>query len=401
MLHARRPARSRALSAVLALAALGAAALTDAAPAAAQARAVYTVEGISVETTGESDLAAKESGVAQAKRRALRRLFDRITADGDANRLPSVEGDRLEFLIRDVTFDKEKFGGGNYIAELTIRFQRDAVQRLLRQADIPYAETASRRLVIVPVWRPGREAEAVLWGGRNPWHEAWLAAPAPEGLVPIAVPFGDLDDIAAIDAAAALAGDEEALDSLARVYGAGGAAVVTARPNPAGNGVRVTSTIRAEGWPSLPIAQTHPLGPAQGSAADKPADEAAGGEAASSAPDGGPAPERLLPAVEATIAALEDVWVRNHLLRFDRGATTITLDAPLNGLADYVALRRALEGAAPVESLALERMTVQEARFSVSFVGDVYQFENALVQAGLALEIAAGEWRVRRIAPDG
>ena len=58
-------------------------------------------------------------------------------------------------------------------------------RRLLRGAGIPFAETMSKPLVVVPVLRT--ENRTVLWEENNPWRAAWIKTASANGLVPLLV----------------------------------------------------------------------------------------------------------------------------------------------------------------------------------------------------------------------
>jgi len=385
LLSDRIARRAGRCAVALALAALAAAAL-PAAPAAGQDAGVYTVSGVAVDATGANDLAAKEAGVAEAKRAAFRRLYERLTIARDAERLPQLDADRLETLIRDVTFDEEKFGGGRYLADLTVRFQEEAVSRLMQREGIAYAKTRSRPLVVVPVYQ-SEGGPASLWSGANPWLDAWLAEPPPGGLVPLIAPLGDLGDIGAIDAQSALAGDSQALAALAARYDAGGAVVAHAREASAG-GLSVSIAASAPGWP--PVATVVGVDPPP---AESLAARAAEGEE----------PPTLQEATHADAVArvtqtLEEAWTRENLLRYDLGSTVLAMTAAIAGLNDLVAVERALEGAPPVRSATLIRTTITEAAFDVEYVGDIYQLQTALLQRGLTIALSedAASWTLRR-----
>jgi hypothetical protein len=343
----------------------------------AQSADVFTIGGIEIDTTGENDLDAKRTGVAEAKAQAFSDLIARLTLEGTQDQLAVPSPDRLEFLIRDVTFDQEKFGGGRYLAELTVRFQPEAVRDLLQREGIAFAETKSRPLAVVPILQQP-SGNSVLWGGANPWMAAWVEAPPAQGLVPVLAPIGDLDDIAAIDARMALGGDKGALGAYAGRYEAGGAVVAQAQPSGNGSAMTVSVMVSAPGWDPVSTVLS-----VQGGT----------GEEAETIYQRG---------VAAVIALLEEEWTRANLLRYDRAATVLAIRVPLAGLQDLVAVRGALEGAPPVKRVKLTRVTTGEADMDIEFVGDIYQLQTALVQGGLTLDLSddATSWLVRR-APGG
>ena len=352
----------------------------------AQDAGVYSVSGVEVDATGANDLAAKEAGVAEAKRMAFQRLYERLTIERDADRRPQLDADRLETLIRDVTYEQEKFGGGRYLADLTVRFQEDAVSRLLQREGIAYAGTRSRPLVVAPIYQPAG-GQPTLWSGTNPWLDAWLAEPPPGGLVPLIAPLGDLGDISAIDAEAALSGNAEALRALAARYDAGGVVVAHAR-EAAGGGLSVAIAVTAPGWPPVStVVGVEPPAPDALAARAEEGEEPPTAEEATRAD-----------AVARVTAALEEAWTRENLLRYDQGATVLAMTASLSSLADLVAVERALEGAPPVRRATLTRTTITEAAFDVEYVGDIYQLQTALLQRGLTIALSedSASWTLQR-----
>lgn len=360
--------------------------------AAGQGLDVFAVRGIDVDETAESDALAKDRGIAVAKQEALSRLFARLTMPEDAERLPSVGSERLEFLLRDVAIETEKFGGGRYLATLSVRFQADAVRDLLRRAGVAYVETASPRLLSVPMLRTA-EGD-ILWREGNPWLDAWAALEPTERMVMIVPPLGDLADMAAIDAPRAAAGDLTALSALAQRYGTAGAMVSTLALATTAEGMNkadVGVTIYGPGWGGRAFV---------GSYVETAALAA---EAAASETDPGLQELARLRLFLKDVAGqisdqLELAWKRDNLLRFDLGSRTIEVLAPLSGLGDWLAVRRGLAAAPPVSAVALDSLSIQEAKVALTFVGDEAKLAVALAQVGLDLAYSDEDatWTVTR-----
>src|SRR3546814_5337389 len=85
-----------------------------------------------------------------------------------------------------------------YLADLTFRFNPDQVRSLLRGAGVPFAETRSKPVVVLPVFGDSA-AGPTLWTGTNPWRDVWAQRRGDDGLVPLTVPLGDLGDLAAVE----------------------------------------------------------------------------------------------------------------------------------------------------------------------------------------------------------
>ncbi|MCK6451102.1 MAG: DUF2066 domain-containing protein, partial [Alphaproteobacteria bacterium] len=192
-----------------------------------QADDVFTVR-VPVDTTANTAANARAQALADGQRRALRRVFERIVLTEDMARLPRLNDRAIEGLVRALEVDKERTSAVRYLAELTIRLKPDEVRGLLQQAGLRFAETRSRPVLVLPVLREGDNA--LLWEETNRWRRVWAEMPAPDGLVPIIVPIGDLTDGETIDAAAALAGDEGKLAAIMQRYRAAAAIVAVAEP---------------------------------------------------------------------------------------------------------------------------------------------------------------------------
>ena len=205
------------------------------AQSAAGSEQVYTVAGVAVDVTAETAILARERALLDGQSEGLDRLFRRLTRRADHDRLPAVDERRATFMVRDFDISGEKTSSVRYLARLTYRFKRAEVRRELRAAGIPFAETASQPVLVLPVLR--RAASLNLWDEPNAWRSAWSALPPSDrGLVPLLVPFGDLSDIADISAEQAAAGSREQLGPIARRYGARDALVAIASLAPTLNG---------------------------------------------------------------------------------------------------------------------------------------------------------------------
>jgi hypothetical protein len=215
----------------------------------------FTVSGVAVDKTAQSAAAARADAIAEGQRLALQRLVKRLAAKQAADRI-SVTAARAAELVRDFDIAEEKSSGVRYIAKLNVRFKPDAVRAMLRAEGAAFAETASRPLVVVPVYEGG--GAPVLWDDANPWREAWNAKLPRDGLVPMALPAGDPSDMSTIKAEQARDGDSVKLRALAAKYNAGGTLVAVAKVDPSGE-VQVTGTrLGATGAPQTVVERFKP-----------------------------------------------------------------------------------------------------------------------------------------------
>lgn len=333
--------------------------------------AAFTVEGVAIDETADSAVAAKEAGLDNAKAEALSRMLQRLTLQESWDQLPTLPGDQIDSIIRTFSLADERFGGQRYLASLTVDFDPAAIRRLLEGAGIPYAETSSRPMLVLPVQRADG-APAILWDEGNSWLGAWAGRERTGGLVPFIIPLGDLSDVSAITAEEAIAGDTQALNRIATRYGAGGVIVSSVEIAPANDAenrlIDGVTVVYGPGWTADPIP---------------------GNYQASMAAD---LPSVLTRVANNVVDDLQERWKQQNLIAVDAGATALRLTVPLRDLGGWIDIRRRLERTAPVREVTVAELSTSAALIDVRYVGAIEQLQLALGQRGLMLE---------RSLPDG
>lgn len=333
-------------------------------PGAALAADAFAVRGIEVDVTAQAVAAAKEQAIAEAEKIGFRRLLERLTMPADHGRLP--QADALQY-VRDVAIEHERSSAVRYIASLTVRYNPQAVKKLLQGAGVKYAEPRPRPVVIVPVFRPIGTGRALLWDDPNPWRAAWLAQGS-GGLVPLAVPTGDIADVQSVPVDKALAGDSEALAGLGARFRTPDVLVMTAMVNGAANAVEVTAT----GMPGVmkPFdTRSYPIGEAGLDAV-------------------------LRHAAAEAAQTLDSAYKQSNLLSFDRAASMAVM-APLKGLEDWLAVRERLGRVTLVRRWEIVSLSREEAALMLHTVGEPEQVKSTLAAAGLLLDWNEGFWVMR------
>lgn len=354
------------------LAVLAAAFVLWAGAAAAQTPDVYEVKGVKVDETADTVSAARDKALADGHREAFRRLLERLTMKADRDRLPDLTDKGIEAYVKDFSVEGEKSSTTRYLASLDFRFKRDDVRRLLRDSGIPFAETLSKPLLVLPVYE---EAGAqLLWDTPNPWRAAWDAVPAADGLVPLVLPLGDLTDIATIGAEQAARGDTARLAAIAQRYGTGDTLVAHA----------VRAIDPRDGTLQLTITVAR-YGPAAGGQTLVRTFVAQAGETS----DG-----LLKRAATDIVAEVEDDWKRDNQLQFENRAV-LAVTIPITSLADWLKVRQRLSGMAVIRYTDLVLLSRSEARVNLHFVGTTDQLVLALAQADLSLTEGEEGWVLR------
>ena len=267
--------------------------------------------------------------------------------------------------MRDFSVANERTSTVRYLADLTFRFNGDEVRRLLRGNKVGFAETRGAPVVVLPVFQEG-DAEPRLWLDDNPWRDTWASRRGDDGLVPMVVPLGDLSDIAAIDAPRAQRADPEALRAIAALYGTEEVLVAEAAmsgdPENGSAVLQVVSRQFRDGVSSVTLR-------------DKLLQV-----------DGEPMGGFLERAARRIDSAVQQAWKRQNVLQFGN-QRSIHVFVPLEGLDDWLNVRRRLHGVAAIQQSDLATLTRSEARLDISFVGDEQRLSRALERRDLYLSL--------------
>ena len=330
---------------------------------------LYTVENVEVDATAGSATAAREQGLNQAHVTAFDRMVERLVLRSELNQMPDLSADRIANLLRDFEVFNERTSNVRYLADVTFRFRPDSIRQFLKDNGIPFAETRSKPVVVLPIWGEGEDA--VLWDNPNPWREAWADRAEQTGLVPLVVPLGDLGDLRAVSAAEALDGDRAALKTIAARYGAEDVLVTQGRL--AGDPEAFTGSMQVVtsriGTPEMERTLVDNV--------QQQRDE--------------PLSKMLARAADRVARDVEETWKRANLLDFQQ-RNRLQVEVPIDGLERWVTVRERLDGVARIERYGVTAMTRRLARLEMTYYGERRQLALALRQSDLVLE---------RVNPDG
>ncbi|MGE4062976.1 MAG: DUF2066 domain-containing protein [Rhodospirillaceae bacterium] len=328
---------------------------------------VYVAESVPVDVTAGSVGEARERGLTQGRIAAYRRILERIVAREDLPNVPQQNAEQIIEMVREFSIANERSSAVRYLAELTVRFNPNAIRQLLRGAGIPFTETVSRPLVVVPVMNTGGSAS--LWG--SVWHDTWARSEADGGLLPLIVPPNGAEETALVTAAQASSLDTGALLALADRYKAAGVLVVSATVE--GNGpVGMTLTeIRSDAEP-VEFSITH---------------SGSGGQAA---------PEVLAGAVQTAVTAAADSWRRRNRVSFGV-KNQMTALVPVTDLKDWLSIRGRLANVALVDQVDVQAMTRDRVQVTIHFAGEEEQLRLAMGQHNLSFTQQNGVWVLENI----
>ena len=352
----------------------------------AQGEGVFTVARVPIDAEAASSAEARELAIAAGQRAALEILLQRLTVEGTT--LPAPPDDFIAVMVAGFEIGGELVSPTRYRASLTVDFDPTEVRRLLRVSGVAYAETASKPVLVVAVQRdPGGTK---LWEDGNRWRRAWEERPPHGGLVPILLPLGDIIDLGTVDAARALAADEEALAALGALYGTSEVAVAVA------------------GF-SGSAAVAKPSAPAGTGAAGADGEASAAGRALTLslrriAGDGSQAIQKTLigradeterallrRGTDRIVTLLEDGWKAANLIRYGEDHA-LQATVPIASLGEWVSIQQRLAALAMVASVEIDSLSLHEGRLTLRYHGTADQLRLALDQNELILEPLADEW---------
>jgi hypothetical protein len=338
--------------------------------------ATYRITDVGVDVTADSAAHARDQAILQAQRTAFDELTARLGIEGKA---PKPDDDALAGLVQAFEVQDEHISALRYIGTMTVQFKPAATRAYLGKSGSAFSEIRSRPLVILPL--VNKDGRAILWEEGTPWHAAWDDAQKQTGLVPLVVPAGDLDDIAVIGAADALAGKTEALQALMKKYQAGGAVVATLNlpqdpPDPK-QALRVDVTrYDGAGKGGDPVHFTLPPIGDKGSA-DAKAYAAV-----------------LADGVRQVRSEIEKNW-RQASKNLKGPAEHLPVLVPIDSLAQWNAIKTKLGSVFGVTRVNVIALARDAAHIELEFHGDVPSLQSALTDQSLTLEQTPNGWVLR------
>jgi Uncharacterized protein conserved in bacteria (DUF2066) len=324
----------------------------------------YTIGGVDVDVTAADAIQARQQGIREAQRRAVKMLVERMVAADDRAKAPPVDDARLDSMVRGVEFTRERSSANRYIATLSVVFKADAVKAWLGGAGISIAETVPRPALVVPLWKGKSGVEAL--DDRNPWREAWRSLDTAGSSVPVTVVRADQLDQDAISVEEAYVGDVSALSRLNERYRTPTiiVAIVEGDKNSGAltvSGIRYdTQTGARSDLPKVTVADASQLGDA----------------------------------AKKVHARLDEDWRGIGVVRRD-SQDALDVVVPIRTLGDWVQIRQRLGGVPAVKNVVVRSLEADRAELRLEYFGTTDQLQRTLAQAGLQLDKDADRWRLQ------
>jgi hypothetical protein len=330
---------------------------------------IYEVRGVRVDVSAETASKAREQALAEGERDAFVRLLQRLTLSQDRDRLPNLDRGEMTSFVRDFAVSNEKTSAGRYLATLSIRFKRESVRKFLTDFNLPFAETLSKPVLILPVFQDG--GSMALWDDPNRWRDAWAELSGRGGLVPMVQPLGDLGDVGAINPVQAVQGDRPRLTAIAGRYKVRDVVVAYGlqRMDPASGRRSLEVYVTRYGTDPDPETETYPF-----IQQESESEEAL-----------------LKRSVSRISQAIEDDWKSQNTLDLSH-PNVAAIAVPVTGLKDWISVKKRLKDVPLIRRTEMVLLSLDEVRVNVHYVGNTTQLTNALAQAELTLVSEDGEW---------
>lgn len=410
-----------------------------------------TVTSVIIDKTAANAVVARDEAMTDARRSAFRKLAERNMPAGAATDLALPDDATLATLVQDIEIRREKLSSTRYVGDFTVRF-REGVRRFIPVAEpeaagiadagmdaggsavtqttvtTTYARPAlsANRLVLTgPVlvlpYLQNIAGQMVLWGEPNPWRDAWQKNPPRAASVldaadakaadgKVIVPLGDINDISAGPDSGVWRGDYSALEKLRDNYGAD--AVILAVANRSGPQMRVDLYAFQSGGLSrrgqlMPVVDMY--------AADSEVYARAAQDTLRAILTTPPSTGMAAPATGTTVAGPSGI-VENISRDLTNGVAqtpvaVLPADAPVivqgGGYAPaptgpahvaaqmqfadfttWMEAQKRIAGIVPRVGVDIQSITRNQARFQLTFQGNVHMLSTLLAEKGLQLSDA-------------
>ncbi|MDX1738550.1 MAG: DUF2066 domain-containing protein, partial [Alphaproteobacteria bacterium] len=179
---------------------------------------VFVVPAVTVQEQAESEVEAKDQALVSAKKASYERLIKMLVPLDRHGAIPNIDPKTLENLVYTTNITRERMsqGQGLYVADIQISFRPDLMRDYFKKQGVAFAETISRRLLILPILTQAGASQ--LWEDSNEWRLTWASRFFEPGLVPTTQALGDISDIGVISAQQAMSMDPERLKAIAAKY---------------------------------------------------------------------------------------------------------------------------------------------------------------------------------------
>ncbi len=345
----------------------------------AEASDLYSIRGISVDVTANSASDARTIAVAQGQQRAFKALLRKLTPKSYHAELPQLSDAELTPMVTGFQVSNEKTSSTRYLAKLTYDFKRNMILPILDARSIPYSETISKPLLVLPVFDNGGVKN--LWNEPNPWRDAWIGIfdrkEGPVGnvkrmddwaqtrILPILVPSGTLSDFKTVSVEDAINLNDQAMRDISDMYDAGAVLVAYASLQNQGDIRRLDISYQRNDLFSPAVIESFTGG-------DTDLDI-------------------YRAAIFDVIENLQESWKDLNVL--DRNVINkLAVSSQISNLGEWMQIQQKVKSIPAIQGVVVRELSVDKAFWELSFIGEIDQLTGALAQRDLVLQNSEGYW---------
>lgn len=327
--------------------------------ASALADGPYTIDGVAIDARADTAFDAQRTAMEEGQIQGALRLIERLTLPEDRmeSDLMLISAEDAASLIAGLQISDEQRSATRYRGVLSLDFDPRAVRRYLSGLGVPFVESQSAPMAVIPVTEMSSGARVL--GGD--WLEAWRNGGFEHALTPVVAV-----DQSAISADAVVSLNASALRSLLNSMGLNRAMVLVAREEP--------GSVRAGGV----IVSFDETGALQRDSIS-PVSLSGGFE----------------DAARAIVERREQDWKRASVVR-DTSVAELDLSILFDNLAEWRELQQAVTGASLIQDARLDAISRTGAAMTITYRGAREQVMAELSARGAVLaEDEALGWTVR------
>ena len=189
---------------------------------------IFAVQGVDVDVTSTDATVARNQALMDVQVKAFFILVERLgSPELAAKAREKLKPDDIAPYLRSLSIEQETSAPGRYIGKFTVRFLPKKMLSFFEGYGVRVPSRQAEPILILPVWR-GADANK-MWE-ENIWHKAWIDLNGEQGIVPLIVPLGDLEDTETLSVEDALNEDPVKLEAIRKRYGAPSLLVAQAQP---------------------------------------------------------------------------------------------------------------------------------------------------------------------------
>ncbi|HWE07284.1 MAG TPA: DUF2066 domain-containing protein [Rhizomicrobium sp.] len=321
----------------------------------------YTISNIAVDASAPSAVEAQTLAINSGRDKAWQALYRKLTKQQDWGHQPVLDPVTLQRMVRSYAVSKERRSTTRFVASMTYVFNPEAVRRVLRQANVAFADVAAKPLLVIPM-SPG-------YAPHTPWAQAFADPHIAKGSVPLLLPLGDAVDSSALGALQFGNASWQDIEPAASRMHATEAWLALAEPGTGHITIKL-KRLGAGASPSIPDVNV-------------------------TVPPKTPPAQAFASAANAAAAAIVDAWKAHSVVDFGKKAKLFAA-LHVDSLEDWSEMLKRLGSASNVTNVDVVALDIGEARVAISYVGSPDQLNDQLAHAGLSLASADGQMWLSR-----